>query len=98
MAIKQTAVFTRPSTSIDWPDIPEAFREKCQDYFGAGKRHIQSNIISEDKLTQTVIIIFDSEASRFDFIEESIVQDYINDRDTYCIENDIELTRNLEDI
>ncbi|SVD31163.1 uncharacterized protein METZ01_LOCUS384017, partial [marine metagenome] len=44
------------------------------------------------------VTIFDSEASRFDFIENSTIQTALNVRDMYCIENDITISQSSEDI
>ena len=98
MSIKNTIVFTRPSTSVDFPVITDAFRVVAVELDLAGKRVLKSNIISEDGLSQTVVTIFDSEASRFDFVENSTIQSALNVRDMYCIENDISISQSTEEI
>ena len=98
MSIKNTIVFTRPSTSVDFPELTAEFIDVAVEYVLAGKRDFKSNIISADGLTQTIVTIFDSEASRFDFIENSTIQSALNVRDMYCIENDITISQSSEDI
>ncbi|SVE12520.1 uncharacterized protein METZ01_LOCUS465374, partial [marine metagenome] len=78
--------------------ITDAFRVVAVELDLAGKRVLKSNIISEDGLSQTVVTIFDSEASRFDFVENSTIQSALNVRDMYCIENDISISQSSEDI
>ena len=46
-------------------------------------------IVSDDGLKLTAIGLFDSDESRFNFNEEADVQEYINARDIYCINNGI---------
>jgi len=98
MSIKNTIVFTRRSTSVDFPELTAEFIGVAVEYDLAGKRILTSNIISADGLTQTIVTIFDSEASRFDFIENSTIQSALNVRDMYCIENDISISQSSEDI
>ena len=42
MSIKNTIVFTRPSTSVDFPELTDEFKAVCADYYAdsenAGKR------------------------------------------------------------
>ena len=97
MAIKNTIVFTRPSTSVEFPELTAEFVAVCADYHGEGKRVLDSKTISVDGLSQTVITIFDSENSRFDFIENATVQSALNTRDMYCIENDITISQSVEE-
>jgi len=98
MSIKNTIVFTRLSTSVDFPELTAEFIGVAVEYDLAGKRILTSNTISEDRLSQTIVTIFDSEASRFDFIENSTIQTALNVRDMYCIENDITISQSSEDI
>ena len=98
MAIKNIFSLTRPSTSVDFPELTAEFRVVAVEYDLAGKRDLKSNIISADGLTQTVVSIFDSEASRFDWVENSTIQSALNVRDMYCIENDIVISQTTEDI
>ncbi len=98
MSIKNTIIFTRPSASVDFPETTDAFKAVCADYYGEGKRVLESNTISTDGLSQTVITIFDSENSRFDFIENATIQSALNTRDMYCIENDITISQSAEEI
>ena len=98
MSIKNTIVFTRPSTSVDFPELTAEFIGVATEYDLAGKRDLKSNIISADGLTQTVVTIFDSEESRFDWVENSTIQSALNVRDMYCIENDIVISQTTEDI
>ena len=98
MAIKNIFSLTRPSTSVDFPEISATFIGLATEYDLAGKRDLKSNIISADGLTQTVVSIFDSESSRFDWVENSTIQAELNARDVYCIENDIVISQSTEDI
>ena len=98
MSIKNTIVFTRPSTSVDFPELTAEFIGVATEYDLAGKRDLKSKTISADGLKQTVVTIFDSEASRFDWVENSTIQSALNVRDMYCIENDIVITQSSEDV
>ena len=98
MAIKNIFSLTRPSTSVDFPEISAKFRKIAIDYDLDGKRKFESNIISADGLKQTIVTIFDSESSRFDWVENSTIQAELNTRDVYCIENNITISQSTEDI
>ena len=98
MSIKNTIVFTRPSTSVDFPELTAEFIGVATEYDLAGKRDLKSKTISADGLKQTVVTIFDSEASRFDWVENSTIQAELNTRDVYCIENNITISQSTEDI
>ncbi len=98
MTIKNIFSLTRPSTSVDFPEISAKFIGTAIDYDQAGKRKVESKSISADGLKQTIVTIFDSESSRFDWVENSTIQTELNTRDIYCIENDIVISQSTEDI
>ena len=98
MAIKNIFSLTRPSTSVDFPEISATFIGLAMDYDEAGKRFVKSKTISADGLKQTIVTIFDSESSRFDWVENSTIQKELNARDIYCIENDIVISQSTEKI
>ena len=98
MAIKNIFSLTRPSTSVNFPEISATFIGLAIDYDKAGKRKVKSKTISADGLKQTIVTIFDSESSRFDWVENSTIQTELNARDIYCIENDIVISQSTEDI
>jgi hypothetical protein len=98
MAIKNIFSLTRPSTSVDFPKISDVFVGIAIDYDLAGKRKVKSKSISADGLKQTIVTIFDSESSRFDWVENSTIQTELNARDIYCIENDIVISQSTEEI
>ena len=89
---------TRPNTGISWPSLSDKFLEKAREYDKLGKRKVVSKEEHGDGLKQTTISIFDSEASRFAFGEESDVQDFLNERDVYCISNGITAESSTERI
>ena len=98
MSVKNTITFTRPSTSVEFPELTAEFVAVAVDYDQQGKRVLESKTVSADGLKQSVVTIFDSENSRFDFIENATIQSALNTRDMYCIENDITISQSAEEI
>ena len=98
MAFRNTIVFTRPDTGVEWPPISQDYKEVGMDWHQKGWRTFVSREFSDDELTQTVIVEFLSEEKKFDFSEHSTSRAYFNERDIYCIENDITLKVTTEEI
>ncbi len=98
MSIKNTYVMTRPNTGVAWPQPNSGFMERARHYDKLGKRTILSKKEDETGLKQTTISLFDSEKSRFEFGEETAVQDFLNERDIYCINKGITAQQSQETV
>ncbi|SVC85315.1 uncharacterized protein METZ01_LOCUS338169 [marine metagenome] len=98
MAVRNTVVFTRLDTNVDWPPVSEAYRIIYMDWESRGWRNFISKDVSADGLTRTVVLEWLSEDKKFDFTENATVRSYFNERDIYCIENDITLKVTTDEI
>ncbi|SVE12521.1 uncharacterized protein METZ01_LOCUS465375 [marine metagenome] len=99
MAIKTTMTFTKPSTDITWFEPSDAFKTYNKaTYVDTGKRTLVEEIESEDGLSKTfVTIMADSETVKT-YTRDSNIQGMLNARDLYCIQNNISLTREQEEV
>ena len=100
--IKNTIICTRPSISVDFPELTDEFKAVCADYYAdsenAGKRCFlkREYNVSEDQLTRTIVEIYRDEDARTDFLANSTIAAAINVRDKHCAGNDITLTETLD--
>jgi len=104
--IQDTLIFTRPNKDTMFPsqygelysDTIDPIRQLMTERKVEGKRVRKSSTISEDGLKQTVIVEFDSEASRTEFYENSISKTAITNRDSYCNAKSITITETTKEI
>ena len=89
MAVRNTVVYTRLDTNVDWPPVSDAYRTIGHDWESKGWRRCVSRDVSADGLIRTVVFEFPSEEKKFFFVEDATVRTYFNERDIYCIENDV---------
>ncbi len=99
MAIKTTMTFTRPSTDIPWYEPSESFTlYNKATYIDTGKRTWVERTESEDGLTRINVSIMADEAAVKEYSKDSNIQGFLNARDLYCIQNNISLTREQEEV
>ena len=99
MAIKTTMTFTRLNTDTPWYEPTESFKEYNKaTYIDTGKRTWVERTESEDGLTQINVSIMVDAAAAKEFSQDSNIQGYLNARDLYCIQNNISLTREQEEV
>ena len=99
MAIKTTMTFTRPSTDIPWFEPSDIFKTyHMETYVDTGKRTLGEETESEDGLTKTWVAITPDDETLRAYAQDSNIQGMLNARDLYCIQNNISLTREQEEV
>jgi len=99
MAIKTTMIFTRPSTDIPWFEPSDIFKTyHMETYVNTGKRTLGEETESEDGLTKTWVAITPDDETLRAYAQDSNIQGMLNARDLYCIQNNISLTREQEEV
>ena len=99
MAIKTTMIFTRPSTDIPWFEPSDIFKAyHMETYVNTGKRTLGEETESEDGLTKTWVAITPDDETLRAYAQDSNIQGMLNARDLYCIQNNISLTREQEEV
>ena len=99
MAIKSTMTFTRPSTDIPWFEPSDIFKTyHMETYVNTGKRTLGEETESEDGLTKTWVAITPDDETLRAYAQDSNIQGMLNARDLYCIQNNISLTREQEEV
>ena len=99
MAIKTTMTFTRPSTDIAWFMPSDIFKTyHMETYVNTGKRTLGEETESEDGLTKTWVAITPDDETLRAYAQDSNIQGMLNARDLYCIQNNISLTREQEEV
>ena len=104
--IQDTIIFTRPNTNTLFPsekgtvytDTTDPIRVLNLEMKAEGKRIRKSSTISEDKLTQTVIIEFDSATSKTGYYNNSKSVAAIKNRDSYCTDSSITISQSTKEI
>ena len=103
--IQDTIIFTRPDTDTGFPaqhvhttDFTDPIRVLNQDLKTEGKRVKKSSTISEDRLTQTVIIEYDSAASKTAYYENSKTTTAVEKRKVYCDGAEIIISESTKEI
>jgi len=94
MPITTTVTYTRPSTSVSfYPSIRNSavWNYITETYIDTGKIISTSATVSDDGLTKTLVTIFDSEQSRNQLVNDTIIQSsqFIIGRDRYHTAADI---------
>ena len=99
MAIKTTRRFTSPSTDIPWFEPSDIFKTyHMETYVNTGKRTLGEETESEDGLTKTWVAITPDDETLRAYAQDSNIQGMLNARDLYCIQNNISLTREQEEV
>ena len=99
MAIKTTMTFTRPSTDIPWFEPSDIFKTyHMETYVNTGKRTLGEETESDDGLTKTWVAITPDDETLRAYAQDSNIQGMLNARDLYCIQNNISLTREQEEV
>ena len=99
MAIKTTMTFSRLSTDTPWYEPTDSFKAYNKaTYVDTGKRTYVGQTESEDGLTKTSVNIMVDEAAIKEFNQDSNIQGFLNARDLYCLQNNISLTREQEEV
>ena len=99
MAIKTTMIFTRPSTDIPWFEPSDIFKTyHMETYVNTGKRTLGEETESDDGLTKTWVAITPDDETLRAYAQDSNIQGMLNARDLYCIQNNISLTREQEEV
>ena len=99
MAIKTTMIFTRPSTDIPWFEPSDIFKTyHMETYVNTGKRTLGEETESEDGLTKSWVAITPDDETLRAYAQDSNIQGMLNARDLYCIQNNISLTREQEEV
>ena len=99
MAIRQTIVITRPSTSVTFYPMSETEHDHVtKTYHVTGKRTGISIDISSNKLVKTLVYEFDSTNSQREFLNDSTLESYFNQRDLYYLNNGVTMSVSSEDV
>jgi hypothetical protein len=103
--IQDTIIFTRPNTEIAFPsqavnrrNSSDPIRALNLELIADGKRVKKSSTVSDNGLTQTVIIEYDSAASKTAYYENSKTVTAIRNRDGYCGALDITISETTKEI
>ena len=90
----------RPNTSVEFyspdqsPNITrEILRYQFINYIKNGKQIDVTKSISEDGLTQTITVLWDSQASQEEYTNDLTIKAIFEDGEAYRVANGIELIR-----
>lgn len=76
--------FTRPDTSIlFYKNTPEFNAHAKATYKDTGKLHTSSKTLSEDKLTQVISMLWESEEAWQEWLDDPVCQAHFNRRNAY---------------
>ena len=88
----------RPNTSVEFyspeksPNITKSIlKHQFQNYILTGKQIDVVKEISEDGLTQTITILWESKQAQQEFVNDPVMQTMINDSESYRLANNITL-------
>jgi len=102
--IKLTKTYVRPNTQVEFfnpkdkMDLPSKRHMKVT-YIDSGMIVSNETTLSADGLTQTTVIVFNTEESWYQFRDDTIIQNSVlNARAVYNIENNITETTLTETI
>jgi len=99
MPIRQTIKITRPNTSVNFYPMSETEHDHVtKTYHVTGKRTGISIDISSNKLVKTLVYEFDSTNSQKEFLNDSTLESYFNQRDLYYLNNGVTMSVNSEDV
>lgn len=97
MAIRTTTVITRPNTDVTFYDMNDTYKEYVRkNYHATSKRNLVSVTVSLNKLIKTVVTEYVDADAKFDFGNDTTMQEYMNERDLYYITNGITMKRTAE--
>ena len=92
MAWKTQFTETRPSTSVNFYIASDDAKNHIQTtYRNTGKMTSRNSVFSGDNLKRTRTLIFNSEASRAEYILDSVITNIRNSRTTHNASNNITL-------
>ena len=89
MAITRRLIQTRPSTSVDFYTPDTASLNKITEYVNAGKTSGMETTLSEDSLTQTLSLTFNTDEDYNNFKIEDVIITASEARIAHCENNAI---------
>ena len=94
MAITGTIVLTRPNTGVDWYEITPDFKTYVlENFIDTGLRTREIGVESGDGLIMTLEYTFSNQDAKIARTTDETVQSMLNARDTYNLDNDIDMVR-----
>ena len=99
MTIRHTINITRQITSVNFYPMSETEHDHVtKTYHITGKRTGNSIDISSNKQVKTLVYELDSTNSQKEFLNDSTLESYFNQRDLYYLNNGVTMSVNSEDV
>ena len=96
MSYSRKLVQTRPTTDTSFYYPASNVTDRINQYVSEGKAQALESITSEDDLTNTISVLFNTEEDWIIFKAEDIILASKSERETYCLTNSISCS--IEDI